>query len=187
MTTALPARKIFTVRQYHKMIDAGFFIGNSDYELIEGEITKKMTQGDYHISCINRLTRLFSRHYNDDFILSVQNAVVISAISEPEPDVTLLKFREDFYASGKAAAEDVLLLIEVSDSTVKYDRTVKTRLYAEAEIGEVWLVNLPRQILEVYSQPANGKYKVVEKYEKNQTVSPQLLNEIKLKVSDIIG
>jgi Uma2 family endonuclease len=185
--TALPARKIFTVNDYHKMIDAGVFIGSSDYELIEGEIIKKMTQGDYHISCINRLNRILSRVCGDDVIVSVQNAVIISSVSEPEPDITLLKFREDFYASGKATSADVLLLIEVSDSTVSYDRTVKARLYAEAKIAEVWLVNLPRQVLEVYTAPQNGKYKIVKKYEKSQSVSPALLPEIKIKAADIFG
>jgi len=185
--TALPKRKIFTVDEYHKMIDAGVFVGNSDFELIEGEIVKKMTQGDFHIACINRLTRLFSRSCGDEVILSVQNAVVINDISEPEPDVALLKFREDFYASGKTSAEDVLLLIEVSDSTVKYDRDVKISLYAEAEVAEVWLVNLPKQVLEVYTQAAKGKYKLVRKYEKTETVSTLFLSEIKLKVSDILG
>lgn len=185
--TALPKRKIFTVGEYHKMIDAGVFTGISDYELIEGEIVKKMTQGDLHIACINRLTRIFSRNCGDEVILSIQNAVVISDISEPEPDVALLKFREDYYASGKASAEDVLLLVEVSDSTVKYDREVKIRLYAEAEVAEVWLVNLPRQIVEVYTQPANGKYKITGKYGKTQTISPTSLPEIKLKVADILG
>ncbi|MDQ3131406.1 MAG: Uma2 family endonuclease [Acidobacteriota bacterium] len=185
--TALPKRKIFTVDEYHKMIDAGVFVGNSDFELIEGEIVKKMTQGDLHIACINRLTRIFSRVLEDTVILSVQNAVVISDISEPEPDVTLLKFREDFYASGKATAEDVLLLIEVSDSTLKYDRDFKMPLYAEANVAEVWLVNLPRQILEVYTQSEKGKYKIVVKYAKNDTISPKLLPEIKIRVSDIFG
>lgn len=169
------------------MIDAGVFVGNSDYELIQGEIVKKMPQGKSHIACINRLTRFFSRNCGDDVILSVQNAVVIGDISEPEPDVTLLKFREDFYETGKAEAEDVLLLIEVSDSTVKYDRDVKMRIYAEAEVAEVWLVNLPRQILEVHLEPEKGKYKLVKKYEKNEVVTPSLLPEINLRVSDIIG
>ncbi len=169
------------------MIDAGVFIGNSDYELIRGEIVKKMTQGDFHISCINRLNMLFVPQLVGKAIVSVQNAVVISDVSEPEPDVALLKFREDFYASGKAAEEDVLLLVEVSDSTVKYDRDVKVPLYAEAGIAEVWLVNLPRQILEVYTEPENGKYKTIKKYEKSQTVTLKLLPEIKVKVADIIG
>ncbi len=185
--TALPARKIFTVAEYHKMIDAGVFVGNSDYELIEGEIVKKMTVGDYHISCVNRLTMIFASKLMGKAIVSVQNPVIIGSISEPEPDVTLLKFREDFYASGKATQEDILLLIEVSDSTAKYDRTMKIPLYAEAGIAEVWLVNLPRQTLEIYTEPENGKYKIVKKCEKSQTVSPKLLPAINLKVSDIIG
>ncbi len=185
--TALPKRKIFTVDEYHKMIDAGVFIGNSDYELIEGEILKKMTVGDYHISCVNRLNHILNRKCGDNVIVSIQNPVVIGDISEPEPDVTLFKFQEDFYASGKASAEDVLLLIEVSDSTVKYDRDVKIPLYAAAEVSEVWLVNLPRQIIEVYSQPEKGKYKITGKYGKTQTVAPKFAPEIELKVSDIIG
>lgn len=185
--SALPQRKIFTVSEYHKMIDAGVFVGNSDYELIEGEIVKKMPQGNLHIASINRLTRILSRKCNDNVLVSIQNAVVISGISEPEPDVTLLKFREDFYASSKAEAKDVLLLIEVSDTTIKYDRTVKLGIYAQAQVAEVWLVNLPRQILEAHLQPENGKYRVVEKYEKSQTVVPTLLPDVKLKVSDIIG
>lgn len=185
--TALPARKIFTVQEYHKMIDAGVFSGNPNYELIEGEIVKKMTQGNFHISCINRLNMLFAPLLAGKAIVSIQNAVIVGDISEPEPDVTLLRLREDFYAAGKATAKDVLLLVEVSDSTVRYDRNVKLRLYAEAKIIEVWLVNLPRQVLEVYIEPENGKYKIIKKYEKTQTVAPKLLPEIKLKVSDIIG
>ena len=169
------------------MIDAGVFVGNSNYELIEGEIVKKMTRGDYHISCINRLNRIFTRKCGDEIIVSVQNAVVISEISEPEPDVTLLRFQEDFYASGKATTEDVLLLIEVSDSTVSYDRTTKIKLYAQAGVEEVWLVNLPKQVLEVHTEPTNGKYKVVRKLNKNESVSPKLLPELTIKISDILG
>lgn len=184
---ALPSRKIFTVGEYHKMVDAGVFVGNSNYELIEGEIVKKMVVGDYHISCVNRLTRLFNRINDDKFILSVQNPVIVGDLSEPEPDVAILKYRDDFYASGKATASDVLLLIEVSDSTVSYDRSKKLAIYAEAEIGEVWLVNLPRQILEVYTEPHKGKYKVVGKINKNESIAPAFMPEMRLKVTDIIG
>ncbi len=185
--TALPKRKIFTVSEYHKMVDAGVFVGNSDFELIEGEIVKKMTVGDYHISCVNRLTMLLTPHLAGKAIVSIQNPVVIGELSEPEPDATILKFREDFYASGKATAEDVLLLIEVSDSSVKYDRDVKIPIYAEAEVSEVWLINLPRQMIEVYSKPEKGKYKNVEKIKKNQTIAPKFIPELKIKVTDILG
>ena len=169
------------------MIDAGVFVGNSNYELIEGEIVKKMTQGDYHISCINRLNWILNRKCGDKAIISVQNAVIISEISEPEPDVTVLRFREDFYVSGKAQVEDILLLIEVSDSTVSYDRTTKIRLYAEAGVQEVWLVNLPKQVLEVYTEPHENKYKVVRKFHKNESLSPKFLPELTIKISDILG
>ena len=80
-----------------------------------------------------------------------------------------------------------MLLIEVSDSTVKYDRTVKMRIYAATDVAEVWLVNLLRQILEIHLEPENGKYKVVKKYEKDETVSPKVLPDVKIKVSDVIG
>lgn len=185
--TALPPRKIFTVEEYHKMIDAGVFAGNPNFELIEGEIVKKMVQGDLHISCVNRLNMLLAPKLAGKAIVSVQNAVVISEISEPEPDIALLKFREDFYASGKAEAEAALLFIEVSDSTLKYDREIKVRLYAEAGIAEVWIVNLPKKVLEVYTDPKNGKYKTITKYDKTKSVSPKSLPKIKLKVTDIIG
>ena len=146
-----------------------------------------MTQGEYHISCINRLNRIFSRRCGDEVIVSVQNAVIIGEVSEPEPDVALLRFQEDFYASAKATTEDVLLLVEVSDSTVSYDRTTKIKLYAQAGIQEVWLVNLPKQVLEVHTEPTNGKYKVVRKFNKNESVSPKLLPELIIKVTDILG
>ncbi len=184
---ALPARKIFNIHEYHKMIDAGVFIGNSNWELIEGEIVKKMVVGDYHISCVNRLNYLLSLKLAGAAIVSIQNPVVISDISEPEPDVALLKFREDFYAASKATAKDVLLLIEVSDSTVSYDRQTKARIYAEAGIEEFWLVNLPRQIIEVYSEPFGGKYKVVRKFGKNEKISLNFLPDISFDVAEILG
>ncbi len=183
--SALSNRKIFTVSEYHQMIDAGVFVGDPDYELIEGEIVKKMTQGDYHISCVNRLNKIFAPILADIAIASIHNAVIVGDISEPEPDVTLLKYREDFYSSGKATAADVLLLIEVSDTTLKYDRDVKLKIYAAEAVAEVWIVNLPRRILEVHTDPQKGKYKLVKKYEKNQTVSPKNLPAIKIRVSDI--
>jgi Uma2 family endonuclease len=184
--TAMPVRKIFTVREYNQMIDAGVFIGNSNYELINGEIVSKMTQGNLHISCINRLNRLFSSIIGYYGIVSIQNAVSIGEISEPEPDVSILKYREDFYETAKATEKDVLLLIEVSDSTMSYDRRVKIAMYAEANIEEVWLINLSRKIVEVYTQPENGKYKVVAKLGKTQSISPKLLPELTVWVSDII-
>ncbi len=185
--TALPQRKLFTVDEYDTMIKAGVFDGKERVELIEGEFVKKMTQGDLHIGCINKITWILRNDLSKEYIFSVQNAVQINIFSAPEPDVAILRFRPDFYSGGKARPEDILLLIEVADTTVHSDRQIKIPLYARAEVPEIWLVNLPRKIVEVYTAPKNGKYQVVRKAGKSETLSPIVLPELKIKVSDIIG
>ena len=102
--SALPQRKFFTVAEYDTMIKAGVFDGKDRVELIEGEFIKKMTQGDLHIGCINFLTRFFTRNCDDNVIVSVQNAVQINTFSAPEPDVSVLRFRPDFYSTGQSAS-----------------------------------------------------------------------------------
>ena len=187
MNAVNPARKLFSVREYEELIATGFFTGKKRVELIEGELIEKMTQGDPHIGCINRLNRIFMRSLGDDFIVSVQNAIVVNPYSAPEPDVAILRFREDFYASGKAKPEDVLLVIEVSDSTVRFDRQTKMPLYGRAGIEEAWLVNLPRKVLEVYRSPVNGKYEVVQKLGKNDSITPLNFPELQIPISNISG
>lgn len=182
-----PARKLFSVREYDEMIASGFFVGKKRVELIEGELIEKMVQGDPHIGCVHRLNRIFSRNLNDDFIVSVQSAFAVNIYSAPEPDVAILRFREDFYSTAKAKPEDALLVIEVSDSTIRYDRQTKIPLYARAGIRESWIVNLPRKILEVHREPKNGRYEVVQKLVRNETVAPLEFPELALKISDIIG
>lgn len=185
--SALPQRKLFTVNEYDTMIKAGVFDGTERVELIEGEFVKKKTQGDLHIGCINYLNRFFSTNCGEDVLVSVQNAVRMNIFSAPEPDVALLRFRNDFYSTGKAQPEDVLLLIEVADTTVYTDRQIKIPLYARAEVPEVWLVNLPRKIIEVYTEPKNGKYQIVRKATKSETITPKMIEDLSVKVSDIIG
>jgi len=187
MNAVIPARKLFSVRKYEELIATGFFTGKKRVELIEGELIKKMTQADFHISCIHRLTMLLAPVLVGKAIVSVQNAIIVNPYSAPEPDVAILRFREDFYASGKAKPEDVLLVIEVSDSTVRFDRQTKMPLYARAGIEEAWLVNLPRKALEVYRSPANGKYQIVQKLSKNERIEPLNFPELRVSVSNIIG
>jgi Uma2 family endonuclease len=185
--SALRQRKLFTVDEYDTMIKAGVFDGKERVELIEGEFVKKMTQGDLHIGCINRLTYLLVPQLLNRAVVAVQNAVEINPFSAPEPDVAILRFRADFYSTGKARPEDILLLIEVADTTVHSDRQIKIPLYARAEVPETWLVNLPRKIVEVYTQPKNGKYRVVRKAGKSETLQPQTIRDLSIKVADIFG
>ena len=185
--SALPQRKLFTVDEYDTMIKAGVFDGKERVELIEGEFVKKMTQGDLHIGCINRLTYLLVPILLNKAIVTIQNAVRINTFSAPEPDVAILRFRNDFYSTGKARPEDILLLIEVADTTVHTDRQIKIPLYARAEVPEVWLVNLPRKIIEVYTEPKNGKYQIVRKATKSEILQPKMISDLNVKVAEIIG
>jgi Uma2 family endonuclease len=184
--SALPQRKLFTVEEYDTMIKAGVFDGKERVELIEGEFVKKMTQGDLHIGCINRLNYLLVPLLLNKAIVAVQNAVEINPFSAPEPDVAILRFRADFYSTGKARPEDILLLIEVADTTVHSDRQMKIPLYARAEVPEVWLVNLPRKIIEVYTEPRNGKYQVVRKAGKSEILKPKMIADLSVKVAEIL-
>ena len=184
--SALPQRKLFTVEEYDAMIKAGVFDGKERVELIEGEFVKKMTQGDLHIGCINRLNYLLVPLLLNKAIVAVQNAVEINPFSAPEPDVAILQFRVDFYSTGKARPEDILLLIDVADTTVHSDRQMKIPLYARAEVPEVWLINLPRKIIEVYTEPRNGKYQVVRKAGKSEILKPKMITDLSVKVAEIL-
>lgn len=185
--SALPQRKFFTVAEYDTMIKAGVFDGKDRVELIEGEFIKKMTQGDLHIGCINAITWILRNDLSKKYLYSVQNAVRINNFSAPEPDLAVLGFRKDFYATGKARPEDIFLLIEVADTTVSSDRQIKIPLYAQAAVPEVWIVNLPRKIIEVYTEPKNGKYQIVRKVGKSEIIQPQLIADLSVKVSDILS
>lgn len=140
------------------MARAGILGEDDRVELIDGEIVKKMTIGPSHASVVVRLNRFFSGLAGDHFVVSVQNPVALGEFSEPEPDLMLLKLRPDFYAEAHPRPEDVLLLIEVAESSLEVDTEVKVPLYARHRIREVWLVDLFGRNVTVYRQPENGRY-----------------------------
>ena len=132
----------FTVHDYHRMGEAGILHEDDRVELIEGELVEMAAIGTRHFSCVNGLTRMLVRGVGDEAIVSVQNPVRLDEHSEPQPDLTVLRMRD--YRESLPVPEDVLLLIEVSDPTLAYDRGVKLPLYARSGIREVWIVDLGR-------------------------------------------
>jgi Uma2 family endonuclease len=180
-------RHLFTVDRYHQMIDAGIFTENDRIELIQGDLITMSPIGIRHAACVNKLTHKLSRYLSEQSIISVQNPVQINDISEPEPDVTLLTIRDDYYASNLPTAEDVYLVIEVSDSTLAFDRTIKLPMYAEAGIPEVWLVNLIDNVIEVYREPEAGKYTKRMRVARNEEVTAVSFPNITFSVSDLIS
>ena len=180
-------RRRFTVHEYHLMGQAGILSEDDRLELLEGEIVEMAPIGSRHQATVDRLTRLFSGGVADIALVRVQGPVRLAEHSEPQPDVTLLRLREDFYATAHPGPEDVLLLIEVSDTSTEYDREVKLPLYARHGVAEVWLVGLEREIVEVFRSPTDQGYQEVSQSGRGQALSPEFFPGLELAVDDILG
>ncbi|MCO6480340.1 MAG: Uma2 family endonuclease [Phaeodactylibacter sp.] len=154
-------KRLLTVEEYHKMGEAGI-LQEQGLELINGEIIKRSPIGSKHVSCVNKLNALLNALLGKKAIVSVQNPVIIGGLSEPEPDIAILVYREDYYAEEIPSAKDVLLIIEVADTSLAYNREVKLPQYAESGVPEFWLVNLTENVIEVHWQPMGNDYKFRE-------------------------
>ena len=179
------ARLAFTIEQFQRMGQAGIFTPDQRLELIHGEIVEMSPIGIRHFASVNRLVDLFRKI--DQVYLSVQNPVRLSNSSLPQPEVALLRRRDDLYENAYPEPADVLLLVEVADTTLAYDRDVKVPLYAQAGIPEVWIVDLNKRELAVYRSPANGKYTKVLNLKPADTVAPALLPEASYFVKQVVG
>ncbi|MGI9054504.1 MAG: Uma2 family endonuclease [Pyrinomonadaceae bacterium] len=180
-------RKKFRTDEVYQMMEMGILPEESGWELIDGEIIERMTIGSRHASIVRRLEKYLERNFGDFVMVSGQNPIHIDEHNEPEPDIALLKPREDFYAEKHPAPDDVLLVIEVSDSTLEYDRETKKTLFAEAGIGEFWLVNLKQNTIETYSNPANGTYYQMRIFERGELVQTKYITGVSLEVNKIFG
>jgi Uma2 family endonuclease len=180
-------RRRFSVEEYYLMAKAGILNEDDRVELIDGEIVEMAPIGSPHAGYVDRLNRLFTLRLGERGIVRVQNPVRLSEHSEPLPDLALLRPRDDFYATAHPGPADVLLLIEVADTSVDYDREVKARLYARAGITEYWLVDLPEQRIEVYRDPAAGEYRQVRLVRRGERLVPEAFPSLELSSSDILG
>jgi Uma2 family endonuclease len=175
----------FTVHDYHRMGEAGILHEDDRVELIEGELVEMAAIGTRHFSCVNRLNRMLVMSVGEAAVVSVQNPVRLSEHTEPQPDITVIRPRD--YTEALPLPEDVLLLIEVSDTTLAYDRSVKLPLYARAGIGEVWIVNLPARTIEQYTDPSDDGYRRVDQTRGGQNLQPAALPDLALTVDEILG
>lgn len=177
----------FNVDQYYRLSEAGVLNSDDRVELIEGEIIRMPPIGSSHASTVAKIYRMLSQVFSDRAIIWIQNPVRLSDFSEPVPDIAILKPRDDFYAAHHPTPEDVLLIIEVSDTTFLSDRNVKVPLYARSQIAEVWLVNLPQQVVEVYSYPSEGNYQNLSTFSRGDVLNSPSLVDLSISVDDIIG
>jgi Uma2 family endonuclease len=156
-----------SVKAFHQMEEAGIFAAEDRVELIKGMLIDMSPVGPSHTSRVKILSKLFFRLLIDQASIGIQDPVVLDDFSEPIPDISNLKWRQDEYAKAHPRPEDIILLIEVADSSLAKDRAEKIPMYAESGVSESWLINLPEKRIEVYKQPMDGKYQQVELIESN--------------------
>lgn len=180
-------RYLFTVEEYHRMGEAGIFRENDRVELIEGEIVEMTPIGSRHAACVDRVAQLFFERAARRAIVRVQNPIRLGKHSEPQPDLVLLRPRPDFYAQGHPGPEDVLLLVEVAETSAEYDRTIKLPLYARSGIPEVWLVDLAAAAVEVHRRPTPEGYQEVQRVRRGERVSSQAFPDLDLAVDEVLG
>jgi Uma2 family endonuclease len=181
-----PARRRFTVEEYDRMGEVGLLAEDERVELLEGEVIAMTPIGSPHAGTVKRLTELLVIALTGRAIVGVQDPVWLSDLSEPKPDVAVLRPREDFYTSGHPRPADVLLLIEVADTTAAFDRNVKRPLYAAAGIPEVWVVDLAAKVVDVALDPAPDGYRDVRPVRRDGVISPGAFPDVRISVAELL-
>jgi Uma2 family endonuclease len=185
--SAQPERHLFTVDEYERMGMVGLFGEDDRVELIEGEIVGMAPIGSRHAACVARLTRLFSAAVGNRALVWIQNPIRLGTRSEPQPDVALLVPRADFYARGYPGAADILLVVEVADTSAAWDREGKARLYAAGGVGEAWVVDLAEGCVHVFTGPGPGGYADARQAVAGDSLTPGGLDGVTVAVNDILG
>ena len=180
-------RRLFTAQEFHRIAEAGVLREDDRVELVDGEIVEMTPIGSAHAACVDRLLVLLQRCLEDRGILRVQGPIRLDAHSEPQPDLAVLKPRADFYASAHPTPGDVLLVVEVADTSTRYDRDMKLPLYARAAIPETWLVDLLNERVEVFTQPTPQGYHSSRQTRRGERLTSDALPAADLLVDDIVG
>ena len=176
----------FSVDDYYKMIELGMLKDYERAEIIDGELVRKMSVGDRHAYVVDILNRFFNKSLTDDILIRIQNPLRLTDYDEPQPDIVLADLTK-YDGKRHPRPAETILVVEVSDSTLKYDRDVKMPLYAEAEIPEVWIVNLQNEIIEVHQQPSVGIYQLAKIFKRGEMVESAVLPNLALEVDSLLS
>ena len=169
------------------MAERGTFAPDDRVELIDGEIIEMSPIGSRHARVVDFLNDFLAKRIDANYIVRIQNPIVVGDLSEPQPDIAVVARREDFYRDGHPTGKDVALVIEVCDSTVAFDRSRKLPKYAEAGIPETWLIDLESEHVEVHFSPKETAYGIVKIFLRGENAVSETLPALNLPVSDILG
>src|SRR2546425_9806497 len=181
------AQHRFSVTDYYRMAETGVLKPGDRVELLDGKIIDMSPIGPLHSGAVNRLIRLFGKMAGGRWLVSAQNPVHLDEFSEPQPDLMLLKPAADDYTSRHPHPDDVLLLVEVADTTLAFDREEKLPIYARAGISEVWILNLPARQIEIYREPHFAGYASNLIVKPGEKASPLAFPEVELPVSELLS
>lgn len=185
--STVPTRRRFTVEEYHQMGEAGILGPEDRTELIDGEVVLMPPIGDWHQETVDRATELFVLRFGDVARVRIQGPARLDPHNEPQPDVLLLRRKSGFYGAGHPGPEDVLLAIEVSDTTVRYDRQTKIPLYARLGVPETWQIERRRDTVTVFRNPSPDGYQDVRVLSRGDTIVPIAFPDREVAVVDLLG
>lgn len=179
-------RKKFTVGQYHQMIESGILTDRDRVELLNGEIIEMSPVGRRHAACVDRLTELLILQLASRAIVRAQNPIRLSNDSEPQPDIAILRRRDDFYATGHPQPADIFLVIEVADTTIEFDRGIKIPNYAQENISEAWLIDLNAAV-EIFQEPTAQGYLKYQRLQAGQRLTISNFPDVQISVDQILS
>ena len=176
----------FTVAEYYRMAEVGILGPEERLELIEGDIIVMPPIGPGHADNVNELNEVLAGYAPGRFRIGIQNPIHLDNGSEPQPDVVLLRRRPEGYGAAHPTPADVLLIIEVADSTLNYDREVKAHIYGRNNVPETWVRNLPDDCIERFSEPGPNGYGQHTVHRRGETITPVSLPDLRLAVADLL-
>lgn len=180
-------KRLFDVDDYHRMAEAGILSEDDRVELIDGEILAMTPIGPRHNASVNRANHTLGKIVGDHAIVQVQGSVRLDRFREPQPDIALLRPQPDFYASRLPGPPDILLLIEIAESSLHYDREVKARIYAQSGVQEYWLIDLDDRSASCYRDPRGGAYQTLRQCHPGQSIAPEALPQCAIAVDMLLA
>jgi Uma2 family endonuclease len=180
-------KRLFSVDEFHQMAGAGVCHEDDRLELLDGEIVRMTPIGSPHAGCVHRLSEMFWEQCHASAIVSVQNPVVLSEAMEFYPDIALIQRRTDFYRQSHPRPGDVLLVVEVADTTGEYDRRIKVPRCARAGVPEVWIVDLPARAIDVDRQPEGDRHREQRRVERGEMLAIPGVGDQRIAVDDVLA
>lgn len=181
-----PSKRLFTVDEFYRMADAGIFREDDRLELLDGEIIEMTPIGPPHAACVTLLNRLLIERLGRRAVVTPQNPARLDDLTEPQPDLCIARWRDDGYATAHPRPDDLLLVVEVADTSLPYDRDRKAPRYALARIPETWVIDLNAEAIHAFRGPSDGRYGVARTFGRNDTIDILAFPDIRIAVDDII-